>query len=71
MTIDFLLMTYSGSEILDLARKGLLNVDGHDVSQLVCAATEKLYTEDQYEAYGDACYDRGYDWGRIDGNGDA
>lgn len=63
MTIDYLLMTYTGPEILAMARKGLLAIDGHDISKIVCAATEELYTQDQYHEYGNDEYKRGYDCG--------
>lgn len=68
MTIDYLLSTYSGKEILDLARKGLLCIDAYDVSKIVCAATEELYTKEEYEAYGQLQYERGYDLGWSNGN---
>ena len=42
MTLEYLLMTYSGPELLDLARKGLLCIDAYDVSKIVCAATEQF-----------------------------
>lgn len=66
MTVDYLLSTYSGPELLDLARKGLLCIDAYDVSKIVCMATEELYSKEEYEAYGEAQYERGYDWGKID-----
>lgn len=63
MTIDYLLMNYSGSELLAMARKGLLYVDSYDVSRIVCAATEELYSKKEYEAYGEARYDSGHSCG--------
>lgn len=67
MTIDYLLSTYSGKEILDLARKGLLYIDAYDVSKIVCAATEELYSKEEYEAYGEAQYDIGHSHGYDSG----
>lgn len=66
MTIDYLLRNYSGPELLDMARKGLLCIDSYDISKIVCAATEQLYTQDQYYQYGDDEYKRGYDAGYWD-----
>lgn len=60
MTIDYLLSTYSGPELLDLARKGLLCIDAYDVSKIVCAVTEELYSKEEYENYGDSMYVEGY-----------
>lgn len=63
MTIDYLLMNYSGSELLALARKGLLYIDSYDVSKIVCAATEELYSQSEYDKHGEDAWLEGHSTG--------